>query len=46
MRRGINYGNAIDFIDGNNNWTGIDFHNANFNDAALVAHWGASGKDI
>ena len=41
MRKGINYGNAIDFTDNNNNWTGMEFHNANFDDAALDAHWGA-----
>ncbi|MDR1349120.1 MAG: M4 family metallopeptidase, partial [Prevotellaceae bacterium] len=36
---GIN--NAIDFTDNDNNWTNAEFHNANEDDAALDAHWGA-----
>jgi bacillolysin len=33
--------NAVDFTDNDNNWTAAEFHNANNDDAALDAHWGA-----
>jgi len=33
--------NAIDFSDNDNNWTYAEYHNSNFDDAALDAHWGA-----
>ncbi|MDR1895619.1 MAG: M4 family metallopeptidase [Prevotellaceae bacterium] len=32
---------TIDFTDNNNNWTAAEFHNANKDDGALDAHWGA-----
>ncbi|MDR1553430.1 MAG: M4 family metallopeptidase, partial [Prevotellaceae bacterium] len=32
---------STDFTDNNNNWTAAEFHNANKDDAALDAHWGA-----
>ncbi|MDR1347096.1 MAG: M4 family metallopeptidase, partial [Prevotellaceae bacterium] len=32
---------STDFTDNNNNWTATEFHNANKDDAALDAHWGA-----
>jgi Zn-dependent metalloprotease len=38
-QKGTNYGTAIEFNDADNNWIG--FNNANFDDAALDAHWGA-----
>ena len=31
----------IDYIDNDNNWTAAEWHNANHDDAALDAHWGA-----
>jgi Zn-dependent metalloprotease len=33
------YGSAVDFTDGNNNWT--EYNNGTFDNAALDAHWGA-----
>ena len=33
--------NAVDFTDNDNNWSAAEFHNANKDDAALDAHWGA-----
>jgi Zn-dependent metalloprotease len=36
---GIN--SAVDFIDNDNNWTAGEYNNANFDNAALDAHWGA-----
>ena len=41
MNKGTNYSAATDFTDNNNNWTAAEFHNANKDDAALEAHWGA-----
>lgn len=32
--------NAIDFTDLDNNWTAAEFNNADFDNAALDAHWG------
>ncbi|MDR1120603.1 MAG: M4 family metallopeptidase [Dysgonamonadaceae bacterium] len=32
---------AVDFFDTNNNWTASEYHNANKDDGALDAHWGA-----
>lgn len=32
---------ATDFIDNNNNWTATEYANANYDQAALDAHWGA-----
>ncbi|MCL3853310.1 M4 family metallopeptidase [Parabacteroides sp. GYB001] len=31
----------IDYVDNDNNWTATEWHNANNDDAALDAHWGA-----
>ncbi len=39
MQSGGNFGSAIDFVNGSNNWTGLN--NAAKDDAALDAHWGA-----
>ncbi len=33
--------NATDFTDNDNNWTPAEFNNANHDNAALDAHWGA-----
>lgn len=41
LGQGTNYGSAADFVDNNNAWTAAEFHNANMDDAALDAHWGA-----
>ena len=38
MQNGSTYNN-IDFIDNDNNWTALEFHNANKDDAGLEAHW-------
>ncbi len=35
------YSGAIDFTDNDNNWTAAEFNNANKDNAALDAHWGA-----
>lgn len=37
LNNGTNYGNAVDFIDADNNWTTT----TNMDDAANDAHWGA-----
>jgi len=39
LNQGTNYGTATDFIDNNNTWSAVEFHNANRDDAALDAHW-------
>ena len=39
--RGKNYSMASDFTDNDNNWTSTEFNNANMDNAALDAHWGA-----
>ena len=38
MNEGTNYGNAVDFTDGNNFWNNV---NANQDEVATDAHWGA-----
>ncbi|TGE27572.1 M4 family metallopeptidase [Hymenobacter metallicola] len=40
-RKSNSYTAAVDFIDADNNWT--EYNNANFDNAALDAHWGAQG---
>lgn len=42
MNRTANYAGATDFTDNDNNWTASEFNNANKDNAALDAHWGAS----
>jgi hypothetical protein len=32
---------AVNFTDSDNNWTATEFNNANKDNAALDAHWGA-----
>ena len=39
MNRTTNYFNT-DFSDNDNNWTATEYNNANFDNAALDAHWG------
>lgn len=41
MNMGINYSNAVDFIDSDNNWTAAEWDNANKDNAAFDAQWGA-----
>lgn len=38
-KRGSSYTAAVDFLDADNSWT--EYDNANFDNAALDAHWGA-----
>ncbi len=41
MRKGTNYSNAVNFTDGDNNWTASEYNNANKDNGAFDAHWGA-----
>ncbi|MDR0657416.1 MAG: M4 family metallopeptidase [Mediterranea sp.] len=41
MHWGVNFNNATDFVDNDNNWTAAEYNNANRDNAALDAHWGA-----
>ncbi len=41
MKKGTNYSAAVNFTDVDNNWTATEFNNANKDNAALDAHWGA-----
>ena len=41
MNEGTNYSSAVDFADNDNNWTAAEFDNAEKDNAALDAHWGA-----
>ncbi len=41
MNNGTNYNAAVDFTDNDNNWTSAEHANAEKDDAALDAHWGA-----
>jgi len=38
---GTNYNSAVDFVDNNNSWTSGEWNNAQKDNAALDAHWGA-----
>jgi len=40
-KKGTNYATAVDFIDADNNWTAAEYNNANFDNAAGDAHFGA-----
>ncbi|MBD2767151.1 M4 family metallopeptidase [Hymenobacter sp. BT664] len=40
-RKGNSYTAAVDFIDGDNNWTSAEYNNANFDNVAGDAHIGA-----
>ena len=41
MKKGTNYSTAVNFTDVNNDWTAAEFANANKDNGALDAHWGA-----
>ena len=41
MRRGTDYASAVNFTDADNNWTASEYNNANKDNGALDAHWGA-----
>ncbi len=41
MNESTNYNNAVNFVDNDNNWTAAEWDNADKNNAALDAHWGA-----
>lgn len=41
MNNGTNYSSASDFVDADNSWTAAEYDNADKNNAALDAHWGA-----
>ncbi len=41
MNEGTNYSNAVDFVDNDNNWTAAEYDNAQKDNAALDAHYGA-----
>jgi len=41
LNRSTSLSNAVDFTDNDNNWTASEHHNANKDDGALDAHWGA-----
>ncbi|WBO83868.1 M4 family metallopeptidase [Hymenobacter yonginensis] len=40
-KKGNSYTAAVDFIDADNNWTAAEYNNANFDNAAGDAHFGA-----
>lgn len=41
LNHSTSYSSATDFLDADNNWTSGEYHNANKDDGALDAHWGA-----
>jgi bacillolysin len=41
MLKGTNYNNAVNFTDADNNWTAVEYNNANKDNGAFDAHWGA-----
>jgi bacillolysin len=41
MLKGTNYNNAVNFTDADNNWTTAEYNNANKDNGAFDAHWGA-----
>jgi bacillolysin len=41
MLKGTNYNNAVNFTDADNNWTAAEYNNANKDNGAFDAHWGA-----
>ena len=40
LQKSTSYSSAIDFIDNDNNWTSTEYNNANYDNAAIDAHWG------
>ena len=41
MKKGTSYTAAVNFTDLDNNWTATEYNNANKDNGALDAHWGA-----
>jgi Zn-dependent metalloprotease/chitodextrinase len=41
LKKGTNYTTAVNFTDVDNNWTALEYNNANKDNGALDAHWGA-----
>lgn len=41
MKKGTNYAAAVNFTDADNIWTASEYNNANKDNGALDAHWGA-----
>ncbi len=41
MNTSTNYNNAVDFVDNDNNWSAAEWNNAQKDNAAIDAHWGA-----
>ena len=41
MKKGTSYTSAVDFVDADNNWTAAEYNNANFDNVAGDAHFGA-----
>jgi len=41
MKKGTNYNNAVNFTDSDNSWTAAEYDNANKDNGAFDAHWGA-----
>ncbi|MCV9930388.1 M4 family metallopeptidase [Flavobacterium sp. LS1R49] len=41
MKKGTSYTAAVNFTDADNNWTAAEYNNANKDNGALDAHWGA-----
>ncbi len=41
MKKGTNYNNAVNFTDSDNNWSAAEYNNANKDNGAFDAHWGA-----
>ncbi|MGI4873654.1 MAG: M4 family metallopeptidase [Janthinobacterium lividum] len=41
LKKGTNYANASDFVDADNNWTAAEYNNANYDNVAGDAHFGA-----
>lgn len=41
MQKGTNYNAAVNFTDSDNNWTAAEYNNANKDNGAFDAHWGA-----
>ena len=41
LNTGTSYSSAVDFVDNDNDWTSAEWNNAQKDNAALDAHWGA-----
>ncbi|WP_217275282.1 M4 family metallopeptidase [Hymenobacter sp. BRD128] len=41
MKKGTSYTAAVDFVDADNNWTAAEYNNANYDNVAGDAHFGA-----